>query len=97
MEDPDDDGELMSREDSIRAAMRDATPTLELEDTAFTFEHLPAGTSTWVAGPGNPGDIAKVTVNYTWSFMTPLIAAFFDGGEIDLVVESAMKNESRFE
>jgi hypothetical protein len=29
--------------------------------------------------------------------MTPLIAAFFPDGEIDLVVESAMKNESRFE
>ncbi len=32
-----------TREDSIRAAMRDATPTLTLDDSAFTFSHMPIG------------------------------------------------------
>jgi Flp pilus assembly protein TadG len=87
LEDPDEDGELLSREDSIKLAMRDATPTLTIEDEAFSFSHLPAGTSTWVNGTGGPNDIEKVTVNYTWSLMTPLVAVFFDDGHIDFTVE----------
>ena len=97
LEDPDDEGELLSREDSIKLAMRDATPTLTIEDEAFSFSHLPPGTVTWVNGTGGPADIEKVTVRYRWSMMTPLVAVFFTDGHIDFTVESAMKNEGRFE
>jgi Flp pilus assembly protein TadG len=83
----------MTREEAIRQAMRDATPTLTLDDTAFAFAHLPPGATSWVSGPGGPGDIGKVTVNYTWPLMTPLIRPFFTNGQITLNVESAMKNE----
>lgn len=87
----------LSREESIRIAMRQATPTLTLEDTAFTFTHLVAGSSTWAAGTGGPNDIGRVTVNYTWPLMTPLIRPFFTDGQVNVRVESAMKNERRWE
>jgi Flp pilus assembly protein TadG len=96
MQDPNNPANLLSREDSIKTAMRQATPTLTIDDGAFTFSHLPQGAAGWVAGTGNPGDIDKVTVNYTWSFMTPMISAFFQNGQIAITVESAMKDEPRF-
>jgi hypothetical protein len=96
-EDPDNPGEFLSQEESIRTAMREATPTLAIEDDAFTFSHIPAGEADWVAGVGGPSEIAKVSVNYTWSLMTPLIRPFFDNGEINVTVESAMKNETRWD
>jgi Flp pilus assembly protein TadG len=86
-----------SRESSIRTAMRNATPTLTIADDAFAFTHLPVGGATWVAGSGGPNDIGKITVDYTWTFYTPLVRPFFPNGEILLRVESSMKNERRFE
>ena len=84
----------MTREQSIMAAMRTATPTLTLPDSAFSFSFMPPGASTWTTGAaGGPGDIGKVTVNYTWTIMTPLIRPFFTGGQVNVRVESAMKNE----
>lgn len=83
-----------TREESIRAAMRQATPTLTLDDSVFTFTHMRPGTATWASGAGGPNDIGRVTVNYTWRLMTPLIRPFFPGGQINVRVESAMKNEA---
>jgi Flp pilus assembly protein TadG len=97
LDDPDNPGEVLTREDSIKAAMRTATPTLRIDDGAFSFEHRAPGAGAWSAGVGGPGDIDKVTINYTWRFMTPLIRVFFTDGQINLRVESAMKNEGRFE
>lgn len=93
----DDEGEDLSREDSIRAAMRHATPTLTIPDDAFSFQHLPDGEDTWLDGAGEPGDILKARVDYMWDILTPLMRPFFDNGQIRLTAESAMKNESRFE
>ena len=47
--------------------------------------------------PAAPSDIEKVTVDYTWDIMTPLMRPFFTGGQIHLKVDSAMKNEARFQ
>ena len=85
-----------TREQSIKAAMRSATPTLTIPDAAFTFSHLPAGGAAWVAGTGGENDIGKVTIDYTWTFLTPIMAPFFPSGNINIRVESAMKNEKRF-
>jgi hypothetical protein len=97
MDDPNHPGSSLSRDDSIKAAMRDATPTLTLDDSAFSFAHMPVGGSSWIAGSGGPGEIQKVTVNYNWTFFDPVIGAFFTNGQIALSVDSAMKNESRFQ
>jgi hypothetical protein len=86
----------LSHEDSIIAAMRDATPSLTIDDAAFTFSHMAPGGAVWLAGAGAPRDISKVTVNYDWSLMTPLIRDFFPGGKLSIRVESAMMNEPRF-
>jgi Flp pilus assembly protein TadG len=87
----------LSREDSIRLAMRQATPTLTISDAAFTFSHLTPGNPAWLAGSGNPSDVSKVRVTYTWALMTPFIRPFFPGGQISIAVESAMLNEPRFD
>jgi len=96
MPDPSNPASTLSRDDSIKTAMRQATPTLTLPDAAFTFSHIPSGGAAWVAGSGGPGDIEKVSVQYTWNIMTPLIRPLFPGGQITIQVESAMKDESRF-
>jgi hypothetical protein len=97
MADPDNEGQFLSREQSIKAAMRQATPTLTLEDDAFSFHYLPDGEDTWLNGTGEPGDIVKARVDYTWDIITPLMRPFFPNGQVHVTVESAMKNEGRFE
>jgi len=87
----------LSREDSIRAAMRDATPSLTIDDQAFTFSHLTPGSANWLPGSGDPSDVSKVRVTYAWALMTPFISELFAGGRINITVESAMLNEPRFE
>jgi Flp pilus assembly protein TadG len=84
-----------SRANSIAAAMREATPTLTIQEDAFAFSHLAPGRG-WVDGPGGPGDVEKVRVDYTWTPLTPLLRPFFRNGQVRLRVESAMKNEPRF-
>ena len=86
----------MTREQSIKTAMRRATPTLTLADSAFTFNHMAVGGTAWVGGAGAPEDLEKVTVDYTWHILTPVLKPFFPGGQIHFRVESAMKNEGRF-
>lgn len=97
MDDPANPGSQLSRQESIKAAMRDATPTLTISDGAFTFSHLPAGGGSWVSGVGAENDIEKVTVGYTWKPLTPFLKPFFSGGQLIITAESAMKNEGRFE
>jgi Flp pilus assembly protein TadG len=90
-------GAGQTREQSIMAAMRQATPTLTLADTDFAFSHMRPNTSVWVTGTaGGPNDIGRLTVNYRWSIMTPLIWPFFTNGQANVRVESAMKNEARW-
>jgi hypothetical protein len=97
MNDPANPANQLSRVDSIKLAMRQATPTLTLNDSAFTFSHMPAGGSAWIGGTGAPGDIEKLTIDYNWNILTPLIRPFFAGGQIHVSVNSAMRNESRFQ
>lgn len=87
----------MSRVDSIKNAMREATPTLDIPDSAFTFQHMAVGGSSWAGGTGGPGEVEKVTIAYTWTFFTPLIRPFFTNGQLTISVDSTMKNESRFQ
>lgn len=89
MNDPSNAGQKLSREDSVKAAMRAATPTLSINDSCFQFYNLTQGTS----GAGGPSDVIRVTVNYDWRAFTPLIRPIFNG-QIRLSVQSTMKNES---
>ena len=93
MNDPMNPAQLLNREDSVRLAMRQATPTLVIPDSAFAFDHLPTGSSTWTGGIGGPSEISRVTVSYNWGLMTPVVRPFFSGGQINIRVSSTMKNE----
>ena len=88
----------LSRPDSIKAAMRDATPTLTHSRQRV---HLPAHGRRrhrpGSAAPAVPNDIERVTITYTWPLMTPLLSPFFPGGALTMKVESMMKNEGRFQ
>jgi len=86
----------MNRVDTIKAAMRGATPTLNIPDNAFSFSHMAVGGTSFIGGVGGPGEIEKVTVDYTWTVLTPVLRPFFTNGQIRFVVESTMKNEGRF-
>ena len=90
-------GNLMAgtsdRVGTIKAAMRSSTPTLTIPDGAFTFEHMPVGGSTFQGGVGGPDEIEKVTVDYTWGILTPVLRPFFTNGEVHFRVSSMMKNE----
>jgi len=90
-------GSPIGREASIKAAMREATPTLTIPDNAFSFSFMPMNGSSWASGLGGANDVGRVTVNYTWNFMTPLIRPFFPNGQISLRVQSTMKNETVFQ
>jgi hypothetical protein len=97
MNDPNNPGNQLTRVGSIEAAMIQATPTLTIDPTAFSFSHMSPGGSAWIGGTGAPGDIEKVTVDYTWDILTPLLRPFFTNGQIHFTVESSMKNEARFQ
>jgi hypothetical protein len=83
----------MSREESIKSVMRRAAPALAIDDDDFRFSHLVDGE--WVAGTGGPGEVEKLTVTYSHRIL--VLSPFFRDPAIDLQVESAMKNEERFE
>jgi Flp pilus assembly protein TadG len=95
MDDPSNPGTPLSRTDSIKTAMRLATPTLTIDDSAFTFANTTGG-GVWNPGTGGPSSIEKLTVAYTWNLFCPLLWPFFPGGQIRLTVDSVMKNESVF-
>jgi Flp pilus assembly protein TadG len=86
----------MGRAESVKQKMREATPTMTLPDSVFTFNFMRPGSGSWMAGVGGAGDVGRVTVTYPWTFMTPLVRPFFTNGQINLVVQSTMKNESGF-
>jgi uncharacterized protein len=93
MPDPAHPANNLSHDDSIKAAMRQATPTLTLPDAAFSFQFMPAGGGAWQAGSGGPDQLSKLRVNYTWRLINPMLWPFFPGGQITFNVESSMKNE----
>jgi len=95
--DPNNPQVNLSRTDSIKLAMRRATPTITIPDNAFSFSHLPEGQTVWLAGTGGPKDVEKVQIDLNWDLMTPLIASFFPNGKLTLRVSSSMKNEPRFQ
>jgi len=96
LEDPLKPGVMLDRDSSIKLAMRNATPTLTIDDSMFSFHSMPLGGGAWTNGSGGPTDIEKVTVAYTWKFFNPMLSAFFTNGQMVITVDSVMKNEGSF-
>jgi hypothetical protein len=82
----------MTRTESIKSVMRNATPTLTIPDQNFHFSHLEG--NNWVNGVGDPGEIERLRVLYVHDVL--VFRPLFTGGQITVQAESAMKNESRF-
>jgi uncharacterized membrane protein (UPF0127 family) len=91
--DPSNPANNLSHDDSIKLAMRQATPTLTIPDAAFSFSFMPAGGGAWQPGSAGPNQLEKLSVTYTWNLINPMLWAFFPGGQVTLNVQSAMKNE----
>lgn len=86
-------GTPLGHQETLKLAMRQATPTLTIPDSAFTFAHRSVGGGAWINGVGGPGELERVSVDYTWQFFSPIVGVFFTNGEVNLRVDSAMKNE----
>ncbi len=96
-EDPDNPGIQMGREGTIKAVMKEVSPTLDVDAMDFSFTHMAPGSSSWASGAGGPGDVGRVTVEYSWEPLTPILPHFLTGGRMSLSVESAMKIEPTWE
>jgi Flp pilus assembly protein TadG len=96
-EDPDNPGIQMGREGTIKAVMKEASPSLDVDAMTFSFSHMAPGGSSWSSGAGGPGDISKVSVHYDWTPVTPILPHFLTGGKMSMTVESAMKLEPKWE
>jgi Flp pilus assembly protein TadG len=94
LDDPANPGTPLNHQETLKLAMRQGTPTLTIPDSAFSFAHRAPAGAVWVAGSGGPGDLERVSVAYTWTFFTPLVGAFFPNGQLNLRVDSSMKNEA---
>ena len=95
--DPDNPAITLGREGTIKAAMTDAAPTLDIDAMTFNFSHMKPGETSWTGGAGGPGDIGSVSVEYQWEPLTPILRPMLTNGRLSVHVESAMKNESKAE
>jgi len=80
------------------SALTPAPGTLTQQGTIMgTFQFMAPGSSSWQGGTGGPNDVGRVTVQHTWTPLTPILAPFLTNGQLRVSVDSAMKNESRFQ
>ena len=79
----------MSRDESIRHAIKEATPGFAVDDGDISFYNVTDDSP----GAGGPNDVVRVTVQHDFTFLTPGIEQFFDGGQLRFQVSSTMRNE----
>jgi hypothetical protein len=91
--DPENAGYNLSIPDSMKLIMRENNSFIVLNDSDFKFEYLDLEGAAWYPGIGGPGKIYRMTVNYKYEFITPLLGRLFTGGGINLRVSSTMKSE----
>jgi len=96
MDDPNNPGTPMGASGTIEAAMKQAVSTLDVNSMTFSYSHMSPGSTSWAGGAGGPGDIRKVTVDYSWAPLTPILGKFLTGGRMSMRVESAMKIEPKW-
>jgi hypothetical protein len=97
MDDPGNPGTPLSAEATIKAKMQELTPSIDMDEVTFTYSHMSPGSSSWASGAGGPGDIGKVSVQYTWTPLTPILQPFLTNGQLTVQAESAMKYESEWQ
>jgi hypothetical protein len=81
----------LSRDDSIRQAIRDATSGINLADDDIVFFNVTTGTED---STGGPTDTIRVTVEHDFRFITPVVGELFgSGGSFRFRASSTMRNE----
>jgi Flp pilus assembly protein TadG len=80
----------MNREESIRRAIRDATPGFTIADGDITFFNV----SNNAPGSGGPLDVVRITVQHQFTFLTPVVGEVFGpNGTFTFAASSTMRNE----
>jgi TadE-like protein len=89
LEDPDSPSKDLPRPDAIKQYLVDHAPGIAVDKAKITV--VPDG-------GGGPGDIIKITVEYTFEFATtvPLIGEFMQGNDFVILYTTVMKNEPVF-
>jgi len=78
----------LNRDQSIRKAIKAATPGIVINDADITFFNVTDN----VNGSGSFNDTIRVTVQHEFNFLTPIMQTVFSGG-ITYRASSSMKNE----
>jgi hypothetical protein len=96
----DEHGNPMSREASIIKTIKD-TASLAVDPSSLSIYIFPIGDDytdpeNWGdldPNAGGPGSYMRVKTRYTYNFLTPLIGAFFTGGNILVEAQGTYRNE----
>jgi len=78
----------LTHDESIRKAIKDATPGIAIDDGDITFFNVTDN----AAGSGSFNDTIRVTVQHDFDFLTPVMQEVFGGG-ITYRAATTMKNE----
>ena len=94
-------GNLLSREDSIIQTIQE-NASLAVDPSKLSIYIYPIDDSTYqdpqnwnslAPNAGDPGSYMRVKTLYTYNFLTPLIGAFFTGGNILVQAQGTYRNE----
>jgi Flp pilus assembly protein TadG len=87
--DPNAPGTQLSREASIRLALRQATPSFVIQDADVTFYNVTKN----IPGAGGRNDVITVRVTHQMPLISPLVSAFSSSGYFTVQASSTMRNE----
>ena len=88
---PDDTSISLSREASIEQVIRHYTGMVFERDQVRIYAVAPDGSLK--AGPGGPGDVVLVRVNYELPLVTPGLNRLFPGGRARIQCSTRYRNE----
>ena len=96
----DANGNPMSRVDSIIKTIQD-NASLAVNPSSLSIYIYPIGNNyqdpqnwnTLAPSAGDPGSYMRVKTDYTYNFLTPLIGAFFAGGNTLVEAQGTYRNE----
>lgn len=80
----DDEGNPMTRAQSVVSVITRNAQNLNLDVDRISIDPADAG---------GPGDVVRVSAEFTFNFFIPGYKQLFPGGELEFEVSTAMKNE----
>lgn len=80
----------VTREESILAELRSATPSLTISPADLSFTNLSRALA---VGAGGPTDVVVLSVSHDWKLLSPLLQPFFANGTATVRVSATVANE----